>query len=126
MFKPQIWIAALLVAILGISTSSCTKKSSQGENVINAALRANLKGLDPVYASDTYSNAVVSQIYETLLHYHYLKRPLELAPLVAETLPETSKDGLTHTFKLRKGVMFHDDAAFPGGKGREVTAQDFI
>ena len=125
-FKPLAWMTTALVLVLGLTTTSCTKKSSEGENTINAVLRANLKGLDPVYASDTYSNSVVSQIYETLVHYHYLKRPLELAPLLAESLPEVTKDGLTHTFKIRKGVKFHDDPAFPEGKGRDITAQDFI
>ena len=31
---------------------------------------------------------------------------------------------LTYTFKLKKGVFFHDNACFPEGKGREVKAQD--
>jgi ABC-type transport system substrate-binding protein len=41
-------------------------------------------------------------------------------------MPTVSKDGLTHTFKIKKGIRFHDSEAFPGGKGREVTAEDFI
>ncbi|MGZ6465070.1 MAG: ABC transporter substrate-binding protein, partial [Bdellovibrionota bacterium] len=36
-----------------------------------------------------------------------------------------SKDGLTYTFQIRKGIYFHDDASFPEGKGRELKAKDF-
>ena len=41
-------------------------------------------------------------------------------------MPVASADGLTYTFKIVKGVKFQDDAAFPGGKGREVEAADFV
>ena len=61
-----------------------------------------------------------------LLEYHYLKRPYTLRPNLAEAMPLVSKDGLTYTFKIRKGVVFQDDTAFEGGKGRELVAADFV
>lgn len=117
-------VLATLVAL--VFQVSCTSNSNKNEKVINSVLSANVKGLDPIFASDTYANTVVSQIYETLLSYHYLKRPLELQPELAAAMPKVSEDGLTHTFKLRDGIRFQDDEAFPEGKGRKVTAQDFI
>lgn len=118
-------IASFFMTLI-VTQTACTRKTTEGENTLNTVVRANVKGLDPIYASDVYSNTVVSQIYETLLQYHYLKRPLELQPLLADSLPTVSNDGLIHTFKIRKGVMFHDSEAFPDGKGREITAQDFV
>jgi ABC-type transport system substrate-binding protein len=109
-----------------ISATACTRKGRDAENTLNVVVSANIKGLDPVTSSDTYSNMVVSQIFEGLLHYDYLKRPLQLQPLIAAEMPKVSEDGLTHTFKIRPGVMFHDNESFPEGKGREVTAQDFV
>ncbi len=35
-------------------------------------------------------------------------------------------DGLTYTIRLRPGVRFADDPAFPDGRGREVIAADFV
>jgi len=32
--------------------------------------------------------------------------------------------GQIHTFTLRKGIKFHDDACFPSGEGREMKAED--
>jgi ABC-type transport system substrate-binding protein len=65
--------------------------------------------------------------YEGLLEYNYLKRePHELVPLLADGMPQVSKDGLTYTFKIKKGVKFMDNASFPEGKGRELKAKDFV
>ncbi|MAV91002.1 MAG: hypothetical protein CL676_06245 [Bdellovibrionaceae bacterium] len=118
-------IVFVALSFLGI-TLGCTKKNSAKENVLNNAITANLKGMDPIYANDAYSNQVISNIYEPLFEYHYLKRPLELQPLVASAMPTASKDGLTHTIKIKKGIKFQDDEAFPEGKGRDLTAKDFI
>ena len=45
---------------------------------------------------------------------------------LAAAMPERNSDQTTYTFHLRPGVRFADDPAFPGGKGRELTAEDFI
>ncbi|MGZ3662571.1 MAG: ABC transporter substrate-binding protein, partial [Bdellovibrionota bacterium] len=63
---------------------------------------------------------------ESLYQYKYTKVPLELEPLLADGMPTVSKDKKTYTIKIKKGVMWQDDAAFPGGKGRELKAQDFL
>ncbi len=114
------------VALASLVHLSCTRRVSDQDTTLNAAVNVNIKGLDPIYSSDNHTNAVVAQIFEPLLHYHYLKRPLELQPLLAAEMPKVSEDGLTHTFKIKAGVLFHDNPAFPGGKGREVKAEDFV
>lgn len=117
----------LVVSLLGIGfLNGCTKKGGKAENILQRAITANLKGMDPIYANDLYSNEVISNIYETLFQYHYLKRPLELEPLLAAEMPKVSKDGLVHTIKLKKGVKFQDHEIFPEGKGRPLVANDFI
>lgn len=124
--KIALFTSFISILFLAFSLTSCTKKSGEDENTLNRALTANLKGMDPIYASDLYTNEVISNIYETLLQYHYLKRPLELEPLLAAEMPKVSEDGLTHTFKIKKGAKFQDNEAFPEGKGRQVTSSDFI
>jgi len=115
-----------LNSFLLFSTTSCSKKTDLNERVLNLATLGEVKGMDPIYANDKYSGNEVGRVYEGLLEYHYLKRPYALKGNLAESLPVVSKDGLTYTFKIRKGVLFHDDACFPGGKGRELVAQDFV
>src|SRR5690606_25064636 len=81
---------------------------------------------DPIQASDMYSNNEIGKVYEGLYEFHPFKRPYELMPNLAEALPEVSKDGLTYTMRIKKGVKFQDSPAFPEGKGREMNAHDFV
>ncbi|MDP8236070.1 MAG: ABC transporter substrate-binding protein [Candidatus Erginobacter occultus] len=97
-----------------------------GEMVRRAALGAKIRGLDPQDIGDTTSSSVAGQIFETLYTYAYLERPYRLIPQLAEGMPEISEDGLRYTIQIRKGIFFADDPAFPAGKGRELTAADFI
>ena len=84
------------------------------------------KGFDPIDSGDVESADQVCRVYEGLLEYAYLDRPYRAIPRLAEALPEVSADGLTYTFKITRGVRFQDDPCFPGGKGRELTAEDFV
>ncbi len=126
-FQP-FFVATLAVALSLLVHAGCKRPAAweKGKKVAHLAIRAKIGTLDPIRASSTYDNEVQSQVYEGLYTYKYLKRPYELEPLLAETLPQVSEDGLTYTFPIRKGVLFHDDPCFPNGKGRELVAQDFV
>ncbi len=82
----------------------------------------NVRGFDPHTAFDELSNMGIKLLFEGLIDYD--RDTLELVPRLAEALPEQSEDGKTFTFRLRRGVRFHDSPVFPGGRGREVTAED--
>jgi ABC-type transport system substrate-binding protein len=99
----------------------------QGERVIYRHSMDGVPGsLDPARASSVYNKFLAVNLFDTLYRYRYLARPYALAPNLALELPQVSEDGLVYTIRLKKGVRFVDDPAFPGGIGREVTAQDFI
>jgi ABC-type transport system substrate-binding protein len=84
------------------------------------------ESLDPPVSADETTDEVMHQVYSTLLTYAYLERPYKLEPDLVEALPTLSADKLTYTFHLRPGVRFHDNACFPGGKGRVLTADDVL
>lgn len=120
------FLLSLAAMGLGLGLTSCTKKETFKGKMLNIAIRSTIKGYDPIYANDLYSAGELARVYEGLLQYNYVKRPFTLVPNLAESMPTVSDDGLVYTFKIRKGVMFQDDPAFPNGKGRELTAQDFV
>jgi ABC-type transport system substrate-binding protein len=109
--------------------SGCKGRDTESESdemVLRHALFTKIKSLDPLSMRDLYSFQVGRNILETLYEYHYLKRPYELIPLLAESMPQVSSDKRTYTIKIKRGVLFHDDKCFDGGKGRELVAEDFI
>lgn len=113
-----------LVSVAGCGSSS--PPADANEVVLYGALAAKIRGLDPGDIGDTTSSSVAANIFECLYQYHYLKRPYQLIPQLAEDMPQGSADGLTYTIKIKKGVYFADDACFEGGKGRELKAGDFV
>ena len=114
--------ALLIISGCGGSPSA----DDANEMVLQHSLGVKITGLDPADMRDVYSLIVSSQIFESLYQYHYLKRPYELEPLLAEERPQISDDKLTYTIKIKREVYFQDDACFEGGEGRELKAEDFI
>lgn len=127
--KKIIKIVAILLVVVGLWFYIKRRQPPivmAQEKVLTTAIISPIQSLDPIQAQDHYSISVLSKTYEGLLSYHYLERPLELIPNLAEDMPLISEDQLVYVFKIKKGVNFHDNPCFPQGKGRELTAYDFV
>ena len=116
----------LVCLLVVLAVAGGCKRSQQVENTLDLPLIAKIKGMDPIYTNDRYSGKAVGLVYEGLLSYHYLKRPFVLEPNLALSMPEVKDNGLTYVFKLRRGLLFHDDKCFKDGNGREVVAEDVV
>ena len=81
-----------------------------------------LTSLDPAFARNQANRWADEQLFNGLLE---LDSTLLPAPALARRF-SISPDGRLYTFVLRPGVRFHDSEVFPAGKGRVVTAQDFV
>jgi ABC-type oligopeptide transport system substrate-binding subunit len=64
--------------------------------------------MDPYDANDTLSQAVAKSFYQGLMGFD---KNMKMVPVLAESYT-ASKDGLTYTFKLKKGIKFHDGTDF--------------
>jgi oligopeptide transport system substrate-binding protein len=123
--KPNILIAAALSIVL-FDFALPRDAVAQQPTVLSYAREAQFESLDPPRQFDSTSHDLVSMVYSSLLKYAYLERPFKLEPDLIERMPELSADRMTLTFKLSKGIRFRDDKSFPGGKGRELTADDVL
>ena len=82
-------------------------------------------GLDPAVASDIASLSLIENLFDPMLHYAYLARPIRLQENTLRSMPKVEDNGLSYTFQLKPGVYFTPDPAFKGAR-REVTAQDYV
>jgi oligopeptide transport system substrate-binding protein len=116
--------AAVGLLACALNSALALLPGEPGQSYIGSTSR--IRGFDPVTSADVPSAHAIYKVYEGLYEYEYLIRPYAVRPNLAEAMPEVSPDGLTYTFRLKKGIKFIDDPCFPGGKGREVTAEDFV
>ncbi len=105
-------------------SSELTK--AEGGKYAGGILRLNsiedYTSLFPAAINDIYSTHIASLGYEGLLRLN--QKTLEVEPALAESF-DIDNSKKVYTFHLRKGVHYNDDECFEGGKGREITANDF-
>ncbi|MFN2469410.1 MAG: ABC transporter substrate-binding protein [Gaiellaceae bacterium] len=103
----KILIAAAVAVTVTATAGAAILKSQAGTLVFAGA--ADPTYLDPALVSDGESFRVTEQMYEGLVRLK--PGTLKVVPGLA-TSWSVGKDGKTYTFKLRKGVKFHDGTAF--------------
>ncbi len=124
MLRPTRIIGIIAASVAAVLSTGGAASAQSGEKVAVLPIRTDgPKNLDPVKGSTTYDNMACSQVYETLMINTY-PDPMKMEPLLLTEMPTSEDGGLTWRFKLKSGVMFHDDACFPGGKGREMVTDD--
>ncbi|TCL92270.1 peptide/nickel transport system substrate-binding protein/oligopeptide transport system substrate-binding protein [Rhizobium sp. PP-WC-2G-219] len=113
MFKR--WLRQTTVAVALAVTPVCTfaqDTPAQGGDIV-ITYKDDIATLDPAIGYDWVNWSMIKSLYSRLMDYK--PGTPELVPSLAETF-EVSPDGLTYTFKLRKGVKFSN--------GRDVVASD--
>lgn len=81
-----------------------------------------IASIDPAFAKNQSIMWAIHQLYNTLVE---VDSNLNIVPSLASRW-EISQDKKTYTFYLRNNVSFHNDACFPAGKGRQLTANDVV
>ncbi|WJW74491.1 ABC transporter substrate-binding protein [Thiohalobacter sp. IOR34] len=79
---------ALLGGCDGQPWNSPYRAAEQYRNILYASFSERPKHLDPARSYSSNEALFIEQIYEPPLQYHYLKRPYELIPRSAESVPE--------------------------------------
>src|SRR5947208_1730299 len=110
----QRWIglAALVGLALLASLVAPTWGQNRGDSMI-VTFKDDISTLDPAIGYDWQNWSIIKSIFDGLMDYE--PGTTKLVPHQAESFT-VSADGKSYTFKLRRGVKFHN--------GREVTAAD--
>jgi len=130
--KPLNFMALLCLVFASFYTSAnnwnspYTQQQVQQETLFSS-FSSPPKHLDPVVSYNSNEWAILSQIYEPPLQYHYLKRPYTIEPLTLTGLPKTQyldKQGKVvskqsneiefteYLFELKKNIQYQNHPAF--------------
>ncbi|MBC7247164.1 MAG: ABC transporter substrate-binding protein [Actinobacteria bacterium] len=124
MKKGKVIIAAVLALTIVVGAAmvlgGCGKKEEAKEEIqeggtFNYCLISDPVSLDPAQLQESQGIEVGKQIFDGLMDND--PETMELVPAMAESY-EVNEDATVFTFKLKKGVKFHN--------GRECKAEDFV
>ena len=119
-------ISCCLLWSCGQETKEIDKRQGKGGIYYGGVFKMNevqdFRNLYPLNVTEVVGHRITNQVYEGLVRHD--QNTLTIEPCLAESW-EVNEDATSYTFKIRKGVKFHDNECFSGGKGREITANDF-
>ena len=111
----QLYFIAFSIFVL-----SCYNSEKSNKKIFRYNESTGIASLDPAFSKNQATIWPAHQLYNTLVENEGdTKTRGSLAKYW-----DISADGLEYLFHLRTDVAFHDNDAFPGGKGRKMNAAD--
>ena len=98
----------ILYIIPFLLLTACGQKAERDPNSFVTSSIGDARRLNPIIANDSASGTINDQIFSGLVKYD---KDIKLIGDLAERW-DVSPDGRTITFRLRKGVLWHDGAPF--------------
>lgn len=128
------WLLPFLLTACGGPFNDPYPAGERGQAILYSAFSERPKHLDPARSYSSNEVVFTGQIYEPPLQYHYLKRPYELVPLTAESVPQprfldaagnTLPDDApvdriassVYELRIRPGIRYQPHPAFAGAQG---------
>lgn len=113
-------VAALICVLCSFAPNVDAADSAKTLRVV---LTGAEMSFDPQFSADAGSDGIIDHIYDSMLDYDYLTRPVKLVPRTLAAMPAIEDDGATFVFRFKRGIFFTPDPAFRG-QPRELTAAD--
>src|SRR6187200_2797412 len=108
-------IATIVVAAAFALASSAALAAPPKGGAANIAMIGEPQTLDPMASTADLVGTIMLHVYEQLYTFD---ANWNVTPMLAESMPAISTDGLVYTIALRKGVKFHN--------GRDMTSDDVL
>ena len=100
--------------------AGCKNRTGDNKKIFHYNEVTGIASLDPAFAKNQSIIWAVHQIYNTLVE---TDDNLNMVPSLAKSW-DVSANRKNYIFHLRTDAFFHDNDAFPGGKGRKLSAYD--
>lgn len=124
---PLVLLTLLSACGGGGNKAKTEKREAKGGVKYGGVFRYNetefYKSLYPLGITEVVGHRITNQVYEGLVRFN--QKDLTIEPCLAKSW-DVDSTATVYTFHLQTGVVFHDDPCFSDGKGRIVTAKDFV
>ncbi len=141
-------LSGLHVAIFALTLlTSCSnnpyRPGESNEHTFFSSFSTAPDKLDPATSYWMHEAAIIDQIYEPPLQYHYLKRPYQMVPLTAKEVPVPiyyDKSGqllssattppneaigrVEYTVRIKQGIKYHDHPCFARDEKGQLIYQN--
>ena len=107
-------LALALMALVAVGVGMAEAQTPKKGGMLRIGNLGEPPSLDPHWGTQTITEVMANHLFESLYALDESYQPI---PMLAES-HTVSKDGLVYTFKLRKGISFHN--------GKEMTADDVV
>ena len=114
-FASRRLILSLCLGLSAVAIAPPSALAQAPKNALNLAMVGEPQTLDPMASTADLVGTIMQHVFETLYTFD---SKWNVVPMLAESMPAISKDGLTYTITLRKGVQLHS--------GRELNADDVV
>lgn len=124
--RPSLFVLGALAGLSLACTNDPYPGSDARRSVFYAAFAEAPKSLDPAVAYNVSDHAIIGNIFDTLLEYHYLARPYTLIPGLAVAVPQAEPQAggrVRYHFELRDDLLFQEDPCFARGHPNRSTRQ---
>ena len=105
-----IFLSLCLLICLGTTSLALAEEEPQYGGIMRVAIEGDPPSLDMHQETTFLVTIPFANVYNTLIKFHP-HRHNDIVGDLAESWT-SSEDGMTHTFKLQKGVKFHDGSDF--------------
>lgn len=128
-FRVIIAIISLLALVLSVGACAKTAKTPSGEAVVRGGVlhdwfTEDPPGFDPQADTTLMVYNLARNMFNTLVRYK--GNTFELEPELLAEMPKASSDGLTYSFKLKKGVKFSDGKTTLTSKDVKFTMERML
>src|SRR5262245_24406840 len=103
----------IVVEACGNGNASSTSATPKQGGHVTFAISTDIAGLNPLTLTNLTDRSIGNLLFDPLVFFDDNQNPV---PMLAESPPSASSDGLSYTFKLRSNLKWSD--------GQRLTADD--
>ena len=94
---------ACAVALLALASWATPACAADPAKTLRVVLTSAEMSFDPQFSADAGSDGIIDHIYDAMLDYDYLARPVKLVPRTLEAMPTVADSGATYVFRFKRG-----------------------